>query len=436
MKYLVISPIGLSLFIVPHLGQSPEVEKIYFYVHDTEKKDIGKDMNKIPDWEKLEIVKDFHAVLNDNTPDTLVVFIDDVGMGETGKLIENLGYKVIGGKPLTDKIEEDRQFATDLMSRVMDVPESVSFQSWDRAIEFVKTHEPEERLVFKPNDADVPKEYTYASKNIKDMVEAMQKFRTEWKWKEDFQIQRFIKGTEVDFSGYFNGKEFLDNSMMIYFENKPLCNDDVGPATGGAIAVELARPVEGVFGDILKKLAPMLAKERYRGQLAINCIVSEEDHKPYFLEFCGRVGYPSLPIDITLLEDGGHTLHRLFTYLANGENRSLFPLNKISCTISVFVPPAPNGKSEELKGEPMSWDRKWDKYFFPYYVMYDHGMALSGNDSWVLQISCADQTLDGALEMMYKTYLPTLSLKNAIYRTDCGKSAKKRIQALKEMKLL
>lgn len=439
MKYLIISPTGLGMFLAPHLGESKDVEKIYFYCSDTTLGDVGKDMYKLPDWEKFEVVKEYSEVLNREKPNDLIVVIDDVGAGETGKMIEGLGFKVIGGKPITDRIEDDRQFATDLMKRVMDVPESVSFTDWNRAVEFVKTNEPEDRLVFKPNDANVPKEYTYAAKDVADMVAAMDKFRKEWKWKEDFQIQRFVKGTEVDFSGYFNGKEFLKNSMMIYFENKPLMPGDIGPATGGAIAVEFARDVTGVFGDILNKLAPMLAKEKYRGQLAINCIVSDEDQKPYFLEFCGRFGYPSLPMDITLLEDGGHSVHQLFTALANGDQKTLFPTDKISCTVSVFVPPAPTGSHEimkETKGEPISWSSKWYRYFFPYYVMYTTEQALAGVSSWVLNVTCADSTLAGAVSMLYDTYMPTLTLKNAIYRNDVGEDAKKRIKKLKEFKLI
>ena len=158
------------------------------------------------------------------------------------------------------------------------------------------------------------------------------------------------------------------------------------------------------------------------------------------MEFCGRVGYPSLPLDITLIEENDKSIHDLFMTLADGKNDSkLFSTDKIAVTISVFVPPAPlEIDKENVKGQVISWDKKWDRYFFPYYIMYDEDkkkMVLSGC-TWILQITCADKTLDGALEMMYKTYVPTLELKNAEYRTDCGISAKERIKKLKEMGVL
>lgn len=286
MKYLIVSPVGIGIFMAPRLGKAKEVEKVYFYMMNNEVKHLGKDMNKVPGWEKFEVVTDMGQVLNSVSKSDLTIIIDDVGAGELGKYLRDQGYKVIGGSPLTDRIEEERQFATDLMSRIMDVPESTSFQSWDRAIEFVKTNEPEDRLVFKPNDANAPKEYTYLGKDVAELVEAMKEFRSHWKWKEDFQIQRFVKGTEVDFSAYFNGKDYIENSMMIYFENKPIMNDDIGPASGGAIAVEFARPLKGIFADILNKLKPALAKSGYIGQISCNSILSDEDKKPYFLEFC------------------------------------------------------------------------------------------------------------------------------------------------------
>jgi phosphoribosylamine-glycine ligase len=66
--------------------------------------------------------------------------------------------------------------------------------------------------------------------------------------------------------------------------------------------------------------------------------------------------------------------------------------------------------------------------------MYDEKdkMVLCGTSSWVLNVTCADTTLDGAVSMLYDTYMPTLKLKNAMYRSDLGKSAKKRIKALRE----
>jgi phosphoribosylamine-glycine ligase len=412
-------------------------------------KDLGKDMEKFPGWEKLVILKDFAHALNHvtepqgnifskhvptkDTKNDLIIIFDDNGYGELADYLRNNGFKVVGGGRFADRVENDRQFATDLMKKVMDVPESVSFTSWDRAIEFVKNNDPDDKLVFKPNDSDVPKEYTYVAKNVQDMVDAMQNFKSEWKWAEDFQIQRFIKGIEVDFNAYFNGTDFLPGSFMIYFENKPLMPGDIGPATGGSIAVQFPKTEEGAFYDILDKLKPLLKKVNYRGCFAINAIVSEEDHKPYFLETTPRFGYPSLPLDLAFVESAGKTAYDLIIALAEGKSPTLYPKNKIAVTAAVFIPPAPNPQSiPERKGQLMSWDRKYDDFFFPYFIMYKKGMVITGIASQSLQVVAIDSTLAGAISTMYDTYLPALELRDAIYRNDCGEDAKKRIKQLQE----
>lgn len=441
MKYLLISTCSLELFLVPRLNREKEVEKIYFCNMDSHYKSTGKGMENIPDYDKLEVITEYTKALNECSKEELIIVIGDVGAGQTGTYLRKLGYKVIGGTIFTDKIEEDRQYATDLMSRIMNVPPSTSFDSFQAGMQFLQGQEKEVRFVFKPNDSEVPKEYTYVSKDISDIISKMKSFKTEWKWKESFQLQEVIPGVEVDFSAFFNGEEYIENSLIIYFENKPFMNDDVGPATGGSIAVEFAHKPEGIFWEILQKLKPALQKANYRGQISCNSIVSEKDHKPYFLEFCGRFGYPSLPLDITLVEDNGKSFHQLFKCLVNGEqNKNLFPLDKIATTISIFVPPAPTAEPymmEGTKGFPISWDRKWDSYFFPYYVMGEKDkMVLCGTNTWICQCTCADQTLQGAVQMMYETYMSTFKLKHAMWRTDCGVDAKKRISKLKEWKVI
>jgi phosphoribosylamine-glycine ligase len=439
MNVLILSPISLSMFLVPRLNQEKDIEKIYFWTRDTTMKCAGKGMENVKDWEKFELVSDYNEVLNKHKPSDIIIFIDDIGMGHTGKHLRDLGYKVIGGGVFMDRLEDERQLATDLMKKVMDVPESTSFKSFDEGIRFVKNFEPDERLLFKPNDSDAPKEYTYLAKDVDDLVEAMQSFKAEWKYKEDFQIQKFIKGTEVDFSAYFNGKEYLTNSMVIYFENKPLMPGDIGPATGGAIAVEFCRKPDEIFWPILEKLKPVMIKDDYKGQVSINCIVSDEDKKPYFLEFCSRVGYPSLPLDVTLLEENKKSVWDLFKAIVNGENPDLFPTDKIAVTASIFVPPAPNGAAPQInesQGEPIDWDIKYDRYFFPYYIMWDEKMCLAGISSWVGQVTSVDSTIDGAIQTLYDTYMPTLRLKDKIYRNDLGDSAKERIKKLRDYKIL
>lgn len=429
---LIISPIGLSEFLLPRLSKDPRIGTVFFCILDPSMSHIAKGAGDQTDWQKVEVITDYMKAINESPPSELLVVIDDIGMGFAGKKLRELGYKVIGGSPMADKIEDDRDYATNMMKQFMEVPETYSFQSFDDALTFAKAQPKEDRFVFKPNDSTAPKECTYVAHDISDLVSAMSDFKKEWKYKESFQLQRFLPGEEMDFNAYFNGKEWLPGSMIYYFENKPVMNGDIGPATGGAVAVEYSRKNEGQFFDILEKMKPMLIEDGYVGQLAINCIISEDDKKPYFLEFCGRFGYPSLPADITLLEDNGKKVYDLFLALAEGTMPTLFPTNKIAATIVVGINPYPYSAGADCnKYEPISWDKKWDTYFFPYYVMFDEKkMVSAGISGQVLQVTCCDATLDGAVAMLYDTYMPTLKLKDKLYRTDLGESAKKRMKQL------
>jgi phosphoribosylamine-glycine ligase len=434
-NYIIISAAGLGFFMTSHLGKGKGVEKVFFAPLDKNLKKLGQDMNEVDGYEKLEMVFDPFEVLNKYKPDEIYVVFDDVGWGGMADFIAKKGYKVVGSSELTDKMEDDRDFATKLFGRVMKTPETFSFDSFEEGIKFAKSQDTKERLVFKPNDSLVPKDMTYMSHDIPDLLDAMNTFRGEWKWKESFQLQRVVDGVLVDFGAWFNGQEYLKDSHYLYFENKPFLVGDKGPATGGEIAVVVYRANKGIFFDILEKLKPIFRKSGYRGQISINSIVSKEDKQPYFLELTPRFGYPSFPQDITALEENNHTLDELIDALCEEKTTPLFPTNKATTVIWATTPPYPNKvHNEEISGLPVSWDKKYDKYFFPYFVMYDKkkkSIVLTGNDASVLNVTCSDTTIAGAVEMTYEKYLPTIKLKNIQYRTDLGEDAIKRIKELK-----
>lgn len=428
-NYLQISSGGYGFFIVPRLK---DASRVFFYTPESKLKTMGDNLREVSGWEKLERVSDYNSVLD---KDQIVIF-DDVGLGATADHLRSDGFKVVGSSTFTDRIEDDRIYAMKFAERLMSVPKFTGFTNFDEAIYFLKTKKPEERFVFKPNDSSVPKDYTYVGKSVADLIEALKTFKDSWQWREDFILQEFIDGTEVDFSAWFNGTEYLKNSMMIYFENKPFMNDDKGPATGGAIAVEFARPVEGVFGEILQKAIPYLQKSGYRGQISINCKV-DKDGRPWFLEFTPRFGYPSLPMDIALLEDNGKSFDDLIHALVDETTPDLFPTDKIGVVVDCSIPPYPNeDSSRSTNDEPVSWDKKWDSYFFPYFMKAKKGkMVMTGYTGMIAHVTCADSTLNGAVEMVYK-YIDTIQARNLQFRTDLGVSAKKRIEELRKLKIL
>ncbi len=437
MNYLILSRAGLSLFTVPRLAKSAHAKKIYYCNLDPAQKTDGKSLWNMEGWEKLVIVTDPYEVINQTPTNDLVIIVDDVGIGAQADNLRKQGYKVVGGSEFMDKLENERQFATEFMQKYMKVPESTVFDSFSAGISWLKQQPREERFVFKPNDTDVPKEYTYVSKDVADMIQAMEEFKSKWEWEENFQLQRFIKGVEVDFNAYFNGTDYLPGSFILYFENKPLMNDDIGPATGGSIAVEFPYKMDGKLYSILDNLAGKMKEVGYRGQIAINSIISEEDHEPYFLEFTSRFGYPSLPMEVTLVEDNNKNFADLIDAMANGTTPKLFPENVIAGVVSVEA--GMSSGEGATKGVEMSWSSQYDRYFFPYGVMYGKGRKyeLTGKQgNHAVDVTCSTDNLSGVVEMIYDNYMPTLKLKDKMYRTDLGKSAKDRMKKLHEWGLI
>lgn len=435
MNYLIFSHVGCSIFAIPRLIKSPDTEKVYWFDRDTNQSKLGRNMENYPGWEKMERITDPFKIINSSNKSNLIIIFDDNGDGGYADHLRKEGWMVVGGSELSDKLESDRWWGLQVAKKIMDIPESYYFGTFEEGINFLKGRDKKERWVFKPQDNDVPKDKTYVSKDIGDLIETMKLYQSEWQWKDGYVLQMFIEGILTSFNCYFDGNDWLKDSFSWYLENKPFMTGDNGPATGSEIAVQIWRKNEGPYFDILNKLKPMLQKANYHGQIDVNAIFSDKDHKPYFLEWTPRFGYEGLDMEITTVEENGRTFADLIKQLATGGKGSLFPLDKVAVVLRVSIPPYPSEDSLHItSGIPFNWSKKWDRYFFPLEPMYDkkHGMVMCGLAGDVCTITCLDSTLKGAVAMVYDTYLPTLDVKDKQFRTDLGQDAEKRLKKLRD----
>lgn len=439
MNYLIVSIVGCGFYMIPRLAKASDTETVYFWCKDGAKMEtLGKGMEQLPGWEKFVKVGDFGEVLQNNKKDDLIIIFDDTGMGQTADYLRKEGWMVVSGGTLAERMEGDRWWSIQMMKKIMKVPDTVYYNTFEEGIAFLKSQPKEARFVFKPQDPNTPKDKTHVGKNIADLIDAMNNFKANWEWNDGFVLQAFIEGIEGDMSIYFVNGEYLPNSLSWYFENKAFETGDKGAATGGEIAVSFFRPLAGKAKEIFDKLKPILTKFNYNGQVAINCMFSKEDHEPYFLELTPRFGYPSLEIEITLEEDAGHGFVDLIKILAGvNKPQSIFPTNKMGVICTASTPPYPidYGADHLVSGMPVSWSSKYDIYFFPWYMMADKkgkGYALCGYSGHALSVTCADASLAGAIDMLYNQYIPSIKLQNLQYRTDLGEDAKKRITQLKD----
>ena len=273
-----------------------------------------------------------------------VIVFDDIWVGRevgTGAIAEELradGHAVIGGSPATDRLEEDRGYAMNVLEEHgVETLDHREFTDFDEAIAFV--HENPDPYVIKPlGEVQNVKRLLYVGREDDggDVVDVLSAYKKAWGHRmKGFQLQRRVEGVEVALCGFFNGREFIE-PVNFNFEHKKLFPGNIGPSTGemgtSMFWTERNRLFERTFG----RLEGWLADEGYVGSIDLNCIVNERGIYP--LEFTPRFGYPT----IVLQEEGMNTPTGEFFYeLANGREADLDVHQGYQIAVRVCVPPFP-----------------------------------------------------------------------------------------------
>jgi len=188
-----------------------------------------------------EFVEDYYEVLKKVPKSDLYILVDDNGRGDEFDFIRKAGYKVIGTGGFCDKIEYDRTYGTELMNKIgLNTPKTFSFSNIKEALRFAysiaKKH-PEQRLVFKPHGEQFAgSAKTYTAKNMQDLIDYLEWTENDMKSNkyeiDEFELQEFVDGYEIDFSAYFNGVDFMPGSVAIDIEEKKAGDGNKGQALG------------------------------------------------------------------------------------------------------------------------------------------------------------------------------------------------------------
>ncbi|MDZ7701295.1 MAG: phosphoribosylamine--glycine ligase [Halobacteriales archaeon] len=247
-----------------------------------------------------------------------VIVFDDIWVGDqvgTGALAEELrtdGHAVIGGTPETDRLEDDRGYAMDVLEDhdVELVPHRV-FHDFGAAIEHVR--ENPAPYVIKPlGEVQNVKRLLYVGREAdgSDVIEVLRAYEQAWGHRmKGFQLQRRVEGVEIAVCGFFDGERFVE-PINLNFEHKKLFPGNLGPSTGEMGTSMFWTERNRVFEATLGRVEGWLAEEGYVGSIDVNSIVNAEGIHP--LEFTPRFGYPT----ITLQQEGfesptGEFLHEL-----------------------------------------------------------------------------------------------------------------------------
>jgi phosphoribosylamine-glycine ligase len=434
MKYVFVSKFGDSFFLAYLLKELKH--DVYFYVETNRAKKIGSGMG-------ITLVDDFYQIVRETDKDKLILIFDQTGLGEEAEFLMGLGYHVYGASAIADKLEENRSYATKLLSEIMPVPPTKTFTDFGEAKRFLQDQDDEKRFVFKPEGEDTPSDWTYVSRDVPDLLRMLDYYKENWSLPEiKFELQTFIKGIECDFSGYFSHSgKFIENSFVWYYEDKKFLNGNLGPAVGCADALQyFTTSKEPFFKAYLSKLVPFLRKNKFSGQFSINTIYEVETKKFYALEISPRCGYDSFQNEIFHLVSRGKDPALLIRAVALGEKlpADYFDTKLYNFDIRISIPPYPNDEpGTPGAGVTIEMDKSIKKNFLYGDVMYNpktHKIECTGADDVVGTLCAQGSSVVEAISILYMELAPKLNIANVQYRTDGGRRVLGNIMQLQQDK--
>lgn len=354
--------------------------------------------------------------------DGLIVF-DDVIFGQEQDELRKLGYRVVGGSELSDKLEINRDHFFEVLNKynIQTLP-SFDFECVDDAIRFVRNNPG--RWVIKQNGHLSSLNYIGEHKNnIKDVIKVLKEYKR--RKISPVHIQKYVKGIEVGVARYFNGNDWV-GPIEINHEHKKLHEGDNGPLTPemGTILWYTDKEVR-LFKETLSKLKPYLQEINFKGDFDINCIINEEGVWP--LEATPRFGTPSSEIHVKLHESPWSDF---LSSISDGKPYDLKYSTEFGIGVSLAIPPFPyqpnifdqilsrffkkniTFKSQLTKEEREAIhfeevSRKNNKYFW------------SGTYGWVMHVTARGKSVEEARRNVYRI-ISKISFSGMYYRRDIG----------------
>ena len=335
--------------------------------------------------------------------------------------------KVIGASAFTEEIEMDRKKGSDIAKKIgLETPEVHEFKNLKDGKAFLKGRH--DLWVLKPF-ANQALDLTYVEKYPGELLAKMdgelpQRLNED---KVEYMLQKVIDGVELDIEGWFDGKDFVHFNHTI--EEKRLMNGNLGPAIGSANNTVWIKKKSNFLLDEIKKMAPFLKQANYIGPIDFNCIVSEKDHKPYFLEYTPRCGFDALYCLLSLING---SLKDFFTK----DFKADFQEGYVS-SVRLTIPPYPYASKELLEdfAKNVPIEGKIDN--FPFFWMEDifqngNGLACAGSDGVLGVVTGRGQSLGEAWGKVYQNVKRLRVGGYMQYRSDGIRTAEKRLTMLKD----
>lgn len=353
-----------------------------------------------------------------------IVFFDMVGLGFLADRLKKAGVAVYGGGKLNDKLELDRAYGMQVAKEAkIKVPEYESFNSWDKAIEFVGKNK--KIWVFKPEDNKSPT-CTYVSESPEDMVDMLKYFKGLWP-KMSFVLQEKVEGVEVSTEAFFVDGEIVPNSVNSTVETKRFMDGDKGPNCGCMTsAVWFYKGKPKIYFQTIGKLEKFLRQKKYSGPLDMNCIVTKDG--PYFLEFTTRFGYNAIYAALHQLPE----FDKFLADLAKGVKPKITHSKDYSCAVRVSIPPySQDIDASKTADRPIKGLDNLNDIFLLDAQYKDKRFVTAGVDGVIAEVTARSETLD-ALKKVYEK-VEKIKIPDKQYRSDMVENAKERLEQLKKL---
>ena len=351
----------------------------------------------------------------------VIIFDDVLGQGKKAQRLRQKGEKVIGGTPYADKLEDDRTFGQEELKKAgVNIIPYRDFTSFDDAISFVQ--ENPGKYVIKPSgEAQNVKRFLFVGEEDdgKDVLQVLEAYGKVWaKRIKVFQLQKRVTGVEVAVGAFFNGHDFL-YPINVNFEHKKLFPGDIGPSTGEMGTTMFWSGPNRIFNNTLKKMEPMLRKERYIGYIDINCKVNNNGIYP--LEFTARFGYPTISIQ----QEGMITPISEFLYdLAHGETTKFKVRSGFQVGARIVVPPFPFNDNKtfhaQSKDSVIIFKKpNLDGIHIEDVKLVNEQWVITGNSGVALIVCGIGSTMKQAQNQMYSR-ISNIIIPHMYYRKDIG----------------
>ena len=356
-----------------------------------------------------------------------VIVFDDIWVGNevgTGALAEDLredGKAVVGGTPATDRLEEDRGYAMEVLeANGVTTVEHHVFHDFDEGIQHVQEH-PNSYVIKPLGEVQNVKRLLYVGDEAdgSDVIDVLRAYREAWGHRmRGFQLQRKVEGVEVAICGFFDGEQFVDQ-VNFNFEHKKLFPGNIGPSTGEMGTSMFWAGHNRLFEQTLGKLADWLAETGYVGSIDLNCIVNETGIYP--LEFTPRFGYPTIAVQQAGFES---PTGEFFAALARGEDPDLAVHRGYQIGVRVVLPPFPfddeQTYDESSRNAAIVFDTESrEGYHLEDVKRVDGQWRVAGENGMPLVVTGKGETMQAAREQAYDR-IADVVIPNRYYRDDIG----------------